>query len=188
MLATIIVLLHDDSSRTFPLAPYFVAAWAFNACATISAQPYTLNSIDVAAVWRSSRTLLVVALLVCALAVLGEPARHGWLLVGLFAAKLLADGVLLHLLTPYAAGPLVMPQGDTTPFQLNTNPPMLVTDMNGFTHNIAISFYPSPPDTREGNPHPIDLRSPADRVAGGRRLEFKSPSSDKAHVKHTRES
>ena len=61
------------------------------------AQPYTLNSIDVA---RSSRTLLVVALLVCALAMLGEPARHGWLLVGLFAAKLLADGVLLHLLTP----------------------------------------------------------------------------------------
>merc|ERR1719473_424428 len=38
-----------------------------------------------------------------------------WTLVAVFAAKLTADGVLLHLLTPYSSGPLVLEQGDTTP-------------------------------------------------------------------------
>ena len=54
--------------------------------------------------------LIAVAFLDCALIVLG--AHLGWLLVGLFVTKLLTEGVLQHLLVPYAAGPLVLPQGE----------------------------------------------------------------------------
>jgi len=111
MLLAVVVLASDG----FLLAPYFVAAWTFNLLSTFTARPFTLNSIDEAAARRSSRMLLTVALLDGALVVIGAPARLGWLLVCLFVAALLTDGVLQHVLVPYADGPLVLPQGDTTP-------------------------------------------------------------------------
>ena len=110
MILAVVVLASDG----LLLAPYFVAAWTFNLLSTFSARPFTLNSIDAAAARRSSQMLLTVALLDGALVVIGAPARLGWLLVCLFVAALLTDGVLQHMLVPYA-GPLVLPQGDTTP-------------------------------------------------------------------------
>ena len=44
-------------------------------------------------------------------------------------------------------------------------------------------------NTREDNPHAIDVRSPGDRAAGGRRLRFESPSGDDkvgSSAKHAR--
>ena len=60
-------------------------------------------------------------------------------------------------------------------------------------HNInayfSRYFYEPPPDMRDNDPHAVDLRSPGERAAGGKRLEFGSPGGDQkvgSSAKHGR--
>jgi hypothetical protein len=95
------------------LAIYFSLAWLFNAVAVTLSRPATVNSLDGAQALASSRSLLVVALFEGML--ISAASVRCWLLIALFAVKLMADGILVHLLTPYSGGLLVLEQGDTTP-------------------------------------------------------------------------
>ena len=64
-----------------------------------------------------------------------------------------------------------------------TNPPELVTTPGGTTHNVAASFYTPPANTRDNDPHPVDLTSPEDRAAQGARRLFHSPGVDTGNAK-----
>jgi len=101
--------------RTEPaLAKYFVSAWLFNAIAATLARPATLNSMDASQALKSSRALLMLSLIETF--VIHGDVPYGWVLIATFAAtKLTTDGIVVHLLTPYSHGPLVLEQGDTTP-------------------------------------------------------------------------
>ena len=133
----------------YPSAPYlsvyFAGAWLYNAVAAQSMQrPFTINSLTATRAWSSSRTLLAVALFESALLAIGERAQPAWLLVGLFTVVLLCNGVLMHLLIPYAGGPLQLEKGTEVTFHSSAWIGAVLSNVYGTGCHVAVIYQQCP--------------------------------------------